>query len=70
MEGLKATLECVHQVNINLGYYDYEDVWNVEIGEKIECEIEDYGIRLKVNESCWSATFKPTLLQKYFKIIG
>lgn len=68
MEGLKATLECVHQVNISIGYYG--DVLDIEIGEKIECEIEDYGIRLKVNENCWSARFKPSMLQKYFKIIG
>lgn len=70
MDGLKAMLECVHQVNIDLGYYEDEDVWDVEIGDKVECEICDNGIKLKVNENCWSARFKPSILQKYFKIIG
>lgn len=69
MEGIKATLECIHQIKIDLGYFD-EDIWDIEIGEKVECEIEDHGIRLKVNENCWSGRFKPSLLQKYFKIIG
>lgn len=68
MENLKATLECIYQVNIELDYYG--DTLNVEKGEKLECEIEDYGIRLKVNENCWSTRFKPSLLQKHFKIIG
>lgn len=68
MEGLKATLECIYQVNIEFGYDG--DILNVEKGEQVECEIEDYGIRLKVNENRWSARFKPSLLQKYFKIIG
>lgn len=70
MEGLKATLECIQQVNIELGYYDGDEVWDVEKGEKIEAEIFDNGIRLKVNENYWSIRFKPSVLKKYFKVIG
>lgn len=70
MEGLKVILECIYQVNIELGYYDGDDVWNVEKGEKIEGKIFDDGIRLKVDEDYWSTKFKPSILQRYFKIIG
>lgn len=69
MEGIKATLECIHQIEIDIGYFD-EDIWDIEIGEKVECEIEDGGIRLKTDKDCWTGLFKPSVLRKYFKIVG
>jgi hypothetical protein len=68
MEGLKATLECIYQVNIDIGF-NGDDIWNIETGERIECKICDNGIQLKINENCWSAIFKPSEVQKYFKIV-
>lgn len=67
MEGLKVTLECIYQVNIELGHGG--DILNVEKGEQVECEIEDYGIRIRIEENYWSALFKPSALKKYFKVI-
>ena len=64
MNGLKATLECIHQVNIRMD----DDVWYIEKGEKVECMICNDGIKLKFNENCWY-TLKPSLVNVYFKII-
>lgn len=69
MDGLKATLECIYQVNIDMGY-DGDDIWDIEKGEKVECKICDDGIKLKINENCWSYRFKASVIQKFFKIIG
>ena len=65
MEGLKVSLECIHQVNIDFGD---DDIWDIEKGEVVECMICDNGVRLKVNEHCWY-TLKPSKLKIYFKVV-
>jgi hypothetical protein len=68
MEGLSAKLECISQVNMDIGF-NCDDIWSIEQGEIIECKISDNGIQLKINENCWSAIFKPSAIQKFFKIV-
>ena len=68
MEGLKATLECIYQINIVMDPYDEEDIWVIEKGEKIDCMICDNGIKLKLDKHCWH-TLKPSVLKKYFKVV-
>lgn len=64
MCALKATLECINQVNIKVN--DEEDIWVIEKGEKIDCMICDDGIKI-VDIPMF---YKPSTISMFFKIKG